>query len=89
VNSASSVVVVASSSRAAALTGSALARAEARADNLNLRAGIWTATAEVERRRGRRDAAEAAIARALELYERKGNVAAAAQLQARRPALAV
>jgi tetratricopeptide (TPR) repeat protein len=74
---------------AAALAESAVARAEARESNLNLRAVILAAAAEVHQRRGADDDAEAATARALELYERKGNIAAAAQLRTRRPAMAL
>ena len=49
---------------------------------LNLRARVWEAFAEVQRAGGQGAEAEAAFARALELYEQKGNVAAAAALQA-------
>jgi tetratricopeptide (TPR) repeat protein len=48
----------------------------------NAKAGIWLALAEVHRARGEAAQAEAALAVALELYERKGNIAAAARLRA-------
>jgi tetratricopeptide (TPR) repeat protein len=43
---------------------------------------LWLALAEVLRARGERAEAETAVARALELYEKKGNIAAAARLRA-------
>ena len=51
-------------------------------DMLNIRARVWLALAEVQRAAGDTAEADAAVARALELYEQKGNVAAAAALQA-------
>jgi class 3 adenylate cyclase/tetratricopeptide (TPR) repeat protein len=53
-----------------------------RTDNLNESARSWEALAEVERAAGRTAEADAAVAKALELYEQKGNVAAATALQA-------
>jgi tetratricopeptide (TPR) repeat protein len=52
-------------------------------DLLNVRARVWQAVAEVQRANGETAAAETAVARALELYEQKGNVAAAADLRKR------
>jgi DNA-binding SARP family transcriptional activator len=49
-------------------------------DNLNLRARIWLALAEVQRAGGAE--AAAAVAAAIRLYEAKGNVAAVARLRA-------
>jgi hypothetical protein len=54
-----------------------------RSDFLNLRAGVWLALAEVRRAAGRPVEAGAALGEALQLYEAKGNVAAAERLQAR------
>jgi tetratricopeptide (TPR) repeat protein len=51
-------------------------------DDLNSRAGTWLALAEVQRAAGRTAEADAAVARALELYQQKGNLAAAATVQA-------
>jgi class 3 adenylate cyclase/tetratricopeptide (TPR) repeat protein len=48
---------------------------------LNNQADCWRALAEVQQAAGRTAEADAAIARALELYERKGNVAAAARMR--------
>jgi DNA-binding SARP family transcriptional activator len=50
-------------------------------DLLNLRARVWLALAEVERAAGNAAGADAAVAKALGLYEQKGNVAAAARLR--------
>jgi tetratricopeptide (TPR) repeat protein len=52
-----------------------------RADWLNVRARVWLAVAEVTRVAGRAAEADAALATALALYERKGNIAAASRLQ--------
>jgi hypothetical protein len=49
----------------------------------NHQAEMWVALAEVQLAAGRRDETDAAVARALELYEQKGNVAAAARVRAR------
>ena len=54
-------------------------------DLLNRRARIWCAAADVHRAGGRE--VEADVARALELYEQKGNVAGAAFLRDRYPGL--
>jgi tetratricopeptide (TPR) repeat protein len=51
-------------------------------DMLNLRGRVWAASAEVGESAGEGAAADAALARALQLYEQKGNVAAAAALRA-------
>ena len=48
-------------------------------DRLNQRARRWRILAEVQRAAGQADEADAALARAIELYEQKGNVAAAAR----------
>jgi tetratricopeptide (TPR) repeat protein len=53
-----------------------------RSDLLNRRARIWCAAADVHRAGGREVEADAAVARALDLYEQKGNVAAAGRLRA-------
>jgi DNA-binding SARP family transcriptional activator len=47
---------------------------------LNYSARMWLALAEVSRVAGRSEEADAAVARAVELYEAKGNVAAIARL---------
>jgi class 3 adenylate cyclase/tetratricopeptide (TPR) repeat protein len=52
-------------------------------DMLNLRGNIWLAMAEVRQSAGQAEGARAAVARALELYEQKGNAAAAERLTAR------
>jgi tetratricopeptide (TPR) repeat protein len=49
---------------------------------LNWRAEIWLAFAEVQRAAGRTAEADTAVATALELYEQKGNIAAATHLHA-------
>jgi class 3 adenylate cyclase len=67
---------------AATLSEQAIERAEARPDDLNLRAIVWQAAAEVRRAAGEMGKAEVAIANALALYQQKGNVAAAALLRA-------
>jgi len=46
-------------------------------DNLNLRARVWLALAEVLRANGNHPEADGAVAEALRLYEAKGNVVAA------------
>ena len=51
-------------------------------DYLNLRALLWLALAEVQTANGRSAEAGNAVTAALELYEQKGNVAAAAQVRA-------
>jgi tetratricopeptide (TPR) repeat protein len=56
-----------------------------RSDWLNYGARAWLAVAEVQRANGQAAEAEAAVAKALGLYEAKGNVAAAARLEARAP----
>jgi class 3 adenylate cyclase/tetratricopeptide (TPR) repeat protein len=67
----------------------ALALAERAADaaeglgNLDNRARIWLAVAEVRQAAGRTEASDAATARALELFEERGNIAAANELRAR------
>ena len=52
-----------------------------RTDVLNGRARIWLAFAEVQRAAEQTAEADAAVASALELYEQKGNAAAAAALK--------
>jgi DNA-binding SARP family transcriptional activator len=52
-----------------------------RGGRLNDRARVWLALADVQRANGRESDARTAVARALELYERKGNVVAAARLR--------
>jgi tetratricopeptide (TPR) repeat protein len=52
-------------------------------DALNLQGEALTALAEVRHAAGRSDEAEAALARALERYERKRNLTMTAQVQAR------
>ncbi len=51
-------------------------------DNLNLRARIWMALAEVQRASGAAAEADAALAAAIRLYVAKGNIAAVAPLRA-------
>jgi hypothetical protein len=53
-------------------------------DFLNLRARVWLCVAEVERAAGDPARAETAVETAIDLYEQKGNVAAARSVQARR-----
>jgi class 3 adenylate cyclase/predicted ATPase len=62
------------------LAESAVERAK-RTDDLNLEARIWLALAEVQRASGQTAEADAAVATALDLYEQKGNIAAAARLR--------
>jgi tetratricopeptide (TPR) repeat protein len=50
-----------------------------RSDRLNVRARRWRILAEVQLSAGQTDEADASLARAIELYELKGNVAAAAR----------
>jgi DNA-binding SARP family transcriptional activator/tetratricopeptide (TPR) repeat protein len=50
-------------------------------DNPTIKGRIWTALGEVLRASGKPAEADAAVARAIELYEAKGNVAAAALLR--------
>jgi class 3 adenylate cyclase/tetratricopeptide (TPR) repeat protein len=50
--------------------------------SLNVEARVWLAVAEVQRAAGNTAEADAAVAKALELYEQKGNVAAVARLRA-------
>ena len=52
------------------------------ADVLNFRARVWLALADVRRAEGQTADADAAVAPAIELYEQKGNIAAAARLRA-------
>ena len=66
---------------AVALAEDAIARADS-TEQLNFKAGIWAALAEVQRANGNKAQAEAALASALALYDRKGNIAAAARLRA-------
>ena len=63
------------------LAGQAVERAEGR-ENLNSRAEMWLALAEVQRAAGRADEADASVAEALALYEQKGNIAAGAHVRA-------
>jgi hypothetical protein len=51
-------------------------------DVLNYRARVWLTLADVRRLRSENDEAEAAVARAIDLYEQRGNVAAAAHVRA-------
>ena len=67
---------------AIALGERAVERAETLPYNLERRAGIWASLATVLDISGRSSAAESARATAFELYERKGNIAAAARLRA-------
>ena len=53
--------------------------------NLDLRARVHVAFAEIQRSGGRTAEADAAIATAIELYERRGNVTAAERLRAAHP----
>jgi predicted ATPase len=55
--------------------------------DLNARARVWLALAEVQRARGETAEADRAVAAALDLYERKGNIAAAGRLRAAMPEL--
>jgi class 3 adenylate cyclase/tetratricopeptide (TPR) repeat protein len=64
------------------LAEQALALSEPQTDNLTLRAEIWVAHAAVHRSLGLTDDADLSVARALELYERKGNTAARMMLTA-------
>jgi DNA-binding SARP family transcriptional activator len=57
------------------------------ADVLDLRARLWLTLADVRRLRGEVGEADAAVAIAVDLYERKGNVTAAALARAAHPAL--
>jgi DNA-binding SARP family transcriptional activator/tetratricopeptide (TPR) repeat protein len=50
-------------------------------DYLNYVARAWLALAEVRRAGGEAESADAAVARAIELYERKGNIVAAERLR--------
>jgi Tfp pilus assembly protein PilF len=63
---------------ALALARKVVERAQ-RSDNLNWQARQWLVLAEVHQRAGQDDESDAACARAVELFELKGNVAAAAQ----------
>ena len=63
------------------LGGQAVEHAEG-VDNLNRRAEAWLALAEVQRAAGRYGEADASVAEALTLYERKGNLTAAGRLRA-------
>jgi class 3 adenylate cyclase/tetratricopeptide (TPR) repeat protein len=58
-------------------------------DCLPLRARLWAALADIHRAAGNRSEADAAVARALELYDQKGNIAGAAHLRARAAATPV
>jgi DNA-binding SARP family transcriptional activator len=51
-------------------------------DCLELRPRLWVAFADVQRAVGQMTEADAAVSRALELYEQKGNIAAASRLRA-------
>jgi hypothetical protein len=51
-------------------------------DRPDMRARIWLALAEVRRAAGQAAEADAATARAIELYEWKGNIAGAARVRA-------
>jgi DNA-binding SARP family transcriptional activator len=68
-----------SPAEAVSLARAAVERAEP-TDNLNLRAHMWLALAEVQRVAG--EPADGAVGEALRLYEAKGNVAAAASVRA-------
>ena len=70
---------------AIALGERAVEGAEALPYNLERRASMWASLATVLDTSGRSSAAESARATALELYERKGNIAAAARLRAFAP----
>ena len=63
------------------LARSAVAEAEPW-DSLGFKAWTWSVLAEVRQARGEAAEADAATATAIDLYERKGNVAAAARLRA-------
>ena len=56
-----------------------------RDQNLNLMASVWLARAEVQRAAGSTVEADAAVSAALNLYDQKGNIAAAAHLRAAVP----
>jgi class 3 adenylate cyclase/tetratricopeptide (TPR) repeat protein len=56
----------------------------ARADEPISRANTWLVLADIHRARGNQAEASAAVAKALALYEKKGNVAAASQLRSAR-----
>jgi class 3 adenylate cyclase/tetratricopeptide (TPR) repeat protein len=64
------------------LAEKALALSEPLTDNLTNRAEIWLAHAWVHRSLGLNDDADLSVARALELYEQKGNIAARMMLTA-------
>jgi class 3 adenylate cyclase/predicted ATPase len=66
---------------ALALARSVVEHAE-QSDELNGRALMWLGVAEVQESAGRGEDAARSVARAIELYELKGNVAAAAQVLA-------
>jgi tetratricopeptide (TPR) repeat protein len=66
---------------AAALAKRAVEIAEA-TDMLNVRANIWLAMAEVRQAGGQAAEAQVAVAQAVDLFEQKGNVAAAGRLTA-------
>jgi tetratricopeptide (TPR) repeat protein len=65
---------------AVALARRAVERA-ALCDIVNLKAAVWLALAEVQRRAGADAEADTAVAEALALYEQKGNVASATRLR--------
>jgi class 3 adenylate cyclase/tetratricopeptide (TPR) repeat protein len=67
--------------QALTLASEAVERSE-RTDQVNPRAGAWLTLAEVLRASDRAEEADAAVARAIELYELKGNLAAADRLLA-------
>jgi hypothetical protein len=52
-----------------------------RSDRLNLKARVWLVLSEVQHGSGQHENGDAAVAEALRLYEKKGNVAAAARLR--------
>jgi class 3 adenylate cyclase/tetratricopeptide (TPR) repeat protein len=64
------------------LIGQVVEQVEQREEVLNLRADVQVALAEVQRAAGNFSEADAAIAKALALYDEKGNVAAADRLRA-------
>jgi tetratricopeptide (TPR) repeat protein len=53
--------------------------------NVQVKARAWLALAEVQRAAGDQSETDQAVERALEVYERKGNVAAAARVRASAP----
>jgi tetratricopeptide (TPR) repeat protein len=70
---------------AVALARKAVEAAEEQADRVGVRAGIWLVLAELLRQSDQVAEADAAVEKAIGLYERKGNVAAVARLRPGEP----